>query len=108
VLARFGELLRELARESDVPMRLGGEEFCIVLPGTDHAGAVHAAERLRLATIDRLSELVPGGLTVSVGVAATTTGVLDARGLMAAADRGLYAAKAAGRNRSVLVSDDDS
>jgi diguanylate cyclase (GGDEF)-like protein len=108
VLARFGELLRELARESDVPMRLGGEEFCVVLPGTDHAGAVHAAERLRLATIDRLSELVPGGLTVSIGVAATTTGVLDARGLMAAADRGLYAAKAAGRNRSVLVSDDDS
>jgi diguanylate cyclase (GGDEF)-like protein len=108
VLARFGELLREHARESDVPMRLGGEEFCVVLPGTDHAGAVHAAERLRLATLDRLSELVPGGLTVSIGVAATTTGVLDARRLMAAADRGLYAAKAAGRNRSVLVSDDQS
>lgn len=108
VLARFGELLRELARESDVPMRLGGEEFCVVLPQTDHTGAVQAAERLRVATTERLSEVVPGGLTVSVGVAATTTGVLDARGLMAAADRGLYAAKAAGRNRIVLVSEDDS
>jgi diguanylate cyclase (GGDEF)-like protein len=106
VLARFGELLRELARESDVPMRLGGEEFCVVLPGTDHAGAIHAAERLRLATMEGLTELVPGGLTVSIGVAATAIGVLDARGLMATADRGLYAAKAAGRNRSVLGSDD--
>ncbi len=106
VLARFGELLRELARETDVPMRLGGEEFCIVLPNTDRLGAVHAAERLRLATIERLRDLVPDGLTVSIGVSATSEGVLDARGLMAAADRGLYAAKAAGRNRSVLVPED--
>jgi diguanylate cyclase (GGDEF)-like protein len=107
VLARFGELLRELARETDVPMRLGGEEFCVVLPNTDPAGAVQAAERLRIATTERLAELVPGGLTISVGVATTATGVLDARRLLAAADRGLYAAKAAGRNRSVLVNDED-
>jgi diguanylate cyclase (GGDEF)-like protein len=46
-------------------------------------------------------------LTVSIGVAATASGVLDARGLMSEADRGLYAAKAAGRNRSVLVDGDD-
>ena len=103
VLACFGELLQELARETDVPMRLGGEEFCVVLPNTDRAGAVHAAERLRSATGERLRQLVPDGLTVSIGVAATSEGMLDARGLMAAADRGLYAAKAAGRDRSVLV-----
>ena len=105
-LARFGELLRELARESDVPIRLGGEEFCVVLPNTDPAGAVKAAERLRLETRRRLQDCIPGGVTVSIGVAATTRGVLDARALLAAADRGLYAAKAAGRNRSVLVSDE--
>ena len=104
VLARFGDLLRELARETDVPMRLGGEEFCVVMPSTDPAGAVQAAERLRLKTM-ALSELVPEGLTVSIGGAATTTGVLDARALLAAAERGLYAAKAAGRNRSVLGDD---
>lgn len=107
MLARFGELLRELARETDVPMRLGGAQFCVVLPQTDHAGAVQAAERLRLATGERLAELVPGGLTVSIGVAATSTGVLDARSLMAAADRGLHAAKAAGHNRCVLVDGSD-
>jgi diguanylate cyclase (GGDEF)-like protein len=105
-LARFGELLRDLARETDVPIRLGGEEFCMVLPNTDSAGAVRAAERLRLQTAQELEGCVPGGVTVSIGVAATSRGVLDARALLAAADRGLYAAKAAGRNRSVLVSDD--
>ena len=103
VLAGFGALLRELARDSDVPMRLGGEEFCVILPQTDREGAVRAAERLRVAARERLGELVPGGLTVSIGVAATAHGVLDARGLMSEADRGLYAAKAAGRNRIVLL-----
>ena len=49
VLAGFGALLRELAREGDVPMRLGGEEFCLILPQTDREGAVQAAERLRAA-----------------------------------------------------------
>jgi diguanylate cyclase (GGDEF)-like protein len=105
-LAQFGDLLRDLARESDTPIRLGGEEFCVVLPNTDSAGAVKAAERLRRETCRRLKDSIPGGVTVSIGVAATAHGVLDARALLAAADRGLYAAKAAGRNRSVLVSDD--
>jgi hypothetical protein len=47
VLAGFGVLLRELSRDSDVPMRLGGEEFCMILPQTDREGAVRAAERPR-------------------------------------------------------------
>jgi len=101
VLARFGELLIELARESDVAVRLGGEEFCMILPATDHAGALAAAERLRSETSRRMRELVPEGVTVSIGVAVTSRGVLDARGLLAAADRGLYAAKQSGRDRSV-------
>jgi diguanylate cyclase (GGDEF)-like protein len=99
VLMRFGELLQELARDTDVAMRLGGEEFCLVLPGTGEAGALAAAERLRTETSSRMRDLVPGGVTVSVGVAVTSHGILDARGLLAAADRGLYAAKAAGRDR---------
>jgi diguanylate cyclase (GGDEF)-like protein len=99
VLVRFGQLLRELARQGDVAMRLGGEEFCLVLPHTDRPGALAAAERLRAQTARAMVDLVPGGATVSIGVACTSNGVLDARGLMAAADRGLYAAKAAGRDR---------
>jgi diguanylate cyclase (GGDEF)-like protein len=99
VLVRFGQLLRELARQDDVPMRLGGEEFCVVLPHTDRLGALATAERLRSETAKRMLDLVPGGVTVSIGVADTSHGVVDARGLLAAADRGLYAAKAAGRDR---------
>ncbi|MFZ0041732.1 MAG: GGDEF domain-containing protein [Solirubrobacteraceae bacterium] len=103
VLARFGELLREVARDHDTPIRLGGEEFCIVMPNTDPAGAVRAAERLRKETTQRLRELIPCEITVSIGVAATAQGVLDARELLMAADRSLYAAKTAGRDRIVLL-----
>ena len=74
VLARFGELLRELARDGDVPVQLGGEEFRMILPQTDSAGAVAAAERLRTETAHRMCELVPEGITVSVGVAVTSRG----------------------------------
>ncbi|HEY2005502.1 MAG TPA: GGDEF domain-containing protein, partial [Solirubrobacteraceae bacterium] len=101
VLARFGELLRELSRDHDVPIRLGGEEFCVLLPNTDRAGALAAAERLRAETSRRMGDLVPDGITVSVGIAFDPEGLLDPEKLLSAADRGLYEAKQAGRNRSV-------
>jgi diguanylate cyclase (GGDEF)-like protein len=103
VLIRFGELLRDLARDTDIPMRLGGEEFCVVLPNTSRTGALRAAERLRRETARELRALVPGGITVSIGVAISSDGPANERALLAAADRGLYAAKAAGRDRTVLV-----
>jgi diguanylate cyclase (GGDEF)-like protein len=107
VLARFGELLRELSREHDVPIRLGGEEFCILLPNTDRAGAMAAAERLRTETSRRMVDLVPDGLTVSVGVGLDTDGALDPEKLLSAADRGLYEAKQTGRDRSVASGSSD-
>jgi diguanylate cyclase (GGDEF)-like protein len=108
VLARFGELLRELSREHDVPIRLGGEEFCVVLPDTDRVGAMAAAERLRTETSRRMVDLVPDGITVSVGVALDPEGVLDPERLLSAADRGLYEAKQAGRDRSVALATGDA
>jgi diguanylate cyclase (GGDEF)-like protein len=105
VLARFGDLLRELARESDIPMRLGGEEFCIVMPNTGRDGALQAAERLRVEVSQCLQSLLPDGITVSVGVATSTRGGLSARALMAAADQGLYVAKDSGRDRIVCLTD---
>jgi diguanylate cyclase (GGDEF)-like protein len=99
VLERVGALLQELARDTDVAIRLGGEEFGMVLPQTDHASALGAAERLRAAVEARLTDIIPEGVTVSIGVAATSDGLLDANDLLSAADRSMYDAKRSGRNR---------
>jgi diguanylate cyclase (GGDEF)-like protein len=101
VLREFAAVLREQGREVDLPSRWGGEEFAIVLPGTDRDGALHAAERLREALEQRtiLSNAgVPIEVTASFGVASYPEApTQDA--LVAAADAALYAAKHAGKNR---------
>jgi diguanylate cyclase (GGDEF)-like protein len=77
--------------------RLGGDEFLIVLPGVDLPEGVAVAERLREA----VEECTPYGLeqTVSLGVSAASGSEVAYESLVAAADRALYDAKAAGRNR---------
>jgi diguanylate cyclase (GGDEF)-like protein len=81
--------------------RLGGEEFAILLPETDPAAALAAAERFRLAIAERPIELADGGLlriTASFGVAGLEPGFVTAEEWIAAADAPLYAAKRGGRN----------
>ena len=101
VLRRFSELLRRSTRGSDVPTRLGGEEFAIVLPGADGSAALAVAERLRLAVRQELSD-VELPVSVSVGVACSNEEIASAADLMRAAHRSLYAAKRLGRDRCVL------
>ena len=112
VLAALASAMRALLRDYDTPGRFGGEEFAILLPHTAAAEAVQVAERLRvkLAEITTLAALsarsVPVRVTVSIGIAALETAPRDLEDLLAAADVALYRAKAAGRDRVVLLGED--
>lgn len=98
-------LHREL-RAGDVVSRIGGEEFVVVLPGVDEAGAHTLAERIRERVGDSMF-MVDGAevpLRVSIGAGAIGPDVDDFDSLRQATDRALYAAKRGGRNRVVSVS----
>ena len=97
-------LAAELVRPGDMVTRYGGEEFAVILPETDMEGALQTAERLRTAVIVRdFSKAVDGenrSVTVSIGCATILPqDDLDPIKLIDAADKKLYQAKAAGRNR---------
>ena len=92
-----------VCRAGDCAARYGGEEFAVLLPNTSAADAFEIAETIR-AKVLGWSE-GGAGSTVSCGIAslAPTIG-MDWAILVAAADKALYAAKAGGRNQSVVAS----
>jgi len=104
-LTTIGRLLKHQMRETDFAARYGGEEFVLLLPETDTPQARVLAEQLRRVIACQLEEQPPGptgaraGLTVSIGVATFPSDADNGPGLLEEADRALYAAKAAGRNR---------
>ena len=99
-LEMVAKVLADTARESDTAYRFGGEELSVLCRETDIAGATELAERLR-AAIERRME--PEGVTASFGVAAVDPEVSSPEELVEAADRALYEAKAAGRNRVAVA-----
>jgi diguanylate cyclase (GGDEF)-like protein len=102
-LLMFAHTLRATAREMDVAGRWGGEEFVLVLPGTDAAGGARLAERARTALESRALEVEgePVRLTASFGVAELSP-TADVSDLIAAADSALYEAKRTGKNRVMV------
>ena len=103
VLRAFAAILRQSVRHDDMVSRIGGEEFVILLPGTELAAARLLAERIRGQVAAARLPALPAGhaVTASFGVAAQRPGE-TVRALVARADRSLYAAKQAGRNRVMV------
>jgi diguanylate cyclase (GGDEF)-like protein len=97
-LGAVGHILTSTLRTSDFAARYGGEEFLVLLPDTDRAAAQAVAEKLRLA-IEGADIAGIGPLTASFGVASIPQDASEAEQMIRKADRALYAAKGAGRNR---------
>ncbi len=106
VLKVLARTCRDQVRDLDLVARIGGEEFAVLLPNTDAAGARAAAERIRLAIesarVTRGNAVVR--FTVSAGVAECTRAMPDLDALLQAADAAMYEAKHRGRNRTVVAS----
>jgi two-component system cell cycle response regulator len=105
VLVEAAQRLVTHTREVDTVARYGGEEFILLLPQTDLEGAQKVAEKVRaelaLAPVD--TEAGPLRITLSAGVASHPRHGTSVESLLRAADRALYAAKAAGKNRVVTA-----
>jgi diguanylate cyclase (GGDEF)-like protein len=100
ILVRVAGCIRQVARQTDLAFRIGGDEFCLLLDDTDGPGAVRLAERLLSALAQARPADAPGWVGFSAGVA-TTQGGEEPGELLAAADRRLYSAKLAGKGRVV-------
>ena len=100
-LVEFASILRACARETDVLARYGGDEFALVLPETDRAGAQSVAERIR-ARVAEFSFLTSEGLdvrlTTSIGFASRDGSRQSVTDLLHAADEAMYWVKAHGKN----------
>lgn len=109
VLVAVAGALRRHIREKDLLARVGGEEFMVLLHHAEAAAAHEAAERLRQAVEHEAIALAPGQhlhCTISIGYCVAAGGESSWRAVVVAADRALYAAKQAGRNRVVGASVD--
>lgn len=109
-LAQLGAILKRNARRIDTVGRIGGEEFAIVLVGTDVEEGTQFAERLRAAVAETpvMYEGHRVDMTVSIGVSSISPADGDSATALARADRALYLAKDQGRNCVVTVSDSPS
>ena len=104
LIRRVSEILRERVRATDLVARLSGDEFAVLVPQTDTAGAMRLGEDLRNQVAEGLplnTEL--SGASISVGIAMFGgQGSVGAESVLVAADQAMYKAKEEGRNRIAL------
>jgi diguanylate cyclase (GGDEF)-like protein len=108
VLVSVAGMMQSVLRDNDIVARYGGEEFVCLLPGADEAGAARVAERLRKLVESQAISLEDGrcvNVTISAGCATASerSTFSSFREFLSAADRCLYEAKNAGRNRVVSL-----
>ena len=101
VLVDFVNRISPLLRRSDQLGRFGGEEFVVLLPETSQEEALVVAERIRVRVAEHAQDLPP--VTVSIGMTSNRPDEGEIDVLLARADKALYKAKEAGRNRIVVV-----
>jgi diguanylate cyclase (GGDEF)-like protein len=105
VLIQVGQVLTRSSRYGDVVARVGGEEFLILLPDTDEAGTVTAAEKIRAVIADMIVPGMPDGMTASLGVTTLRKDDLTTATLLRRVDTALYQAKQTGRDSVVTAPD---
>jgi len=101
VLVALADLLRVHVRASDLAVRMGGEEFLLVLTAIGPERATEVCERLRQRVAEHGWASLAPGLTVTVSIGLASAPPLEAAALMRRADEALYRAKTEGRNRLV-------
>ncbi|ODC03053.1 hypothetical protein BFW38_05325 [Terasakiispira papahanaumokuakeensis] len=110
VLVKVAEMLQRHTRNTDWLFRVGGEEFCIILPSTPKAEACVLAEQLRKAQAQEVMTTSQGTLetTISIGLACWPTEGKKLETLYRRADQRLYQAKRSGRNQVISQEDNTS
>lgn len=98
----IANILKKNARSIDVPARLGGEEFSVLLPGVDSSGAMIAAERIRAAIEAQELDTI-GHITASVGVGTFPEHSIKLDELLDMTDQAMYKSKINGRNRVTMA-----
>lgn len=101
VLREFGQLLKNKVRSYDVPCRYGGEEFCVLLPGSNAANVVTVAERIRKSCEDQTFSTKELIQTISIGTSVYPE-LSREQNLISDADKALYSAKQSGRNKTIV------
>ncbi len=104
VLVQFAQVVLSLLREGDVFARMGGEEFCILLPHARAEQALEVAERVREFVAAHPFQTTAGvvRLSLSLGVAGCDAPIQSIDAVLSMADQAMYRAKQGGRNRTAV------